>query len=169
MKSSIFKFVVLITLIFNAHAFKLKSQTMYAQEGITLNKDSLSNIINKFNFERFYTRENFPTNFLDKAAKWYAVPEEETMLAFIDASIKGNSKYGCVIGLKGFYVYNSDKSASPGPKFIPYIKLKLNDVAVQDKFDYRIDFSNIEVFGLSKESKQKVGELLRLIKSRLLK
>jgi hypothetical protein len=169
MKISMFKMVVLTTLFFSTHEFQLKAQTMYAQEGITLNKDSLLNIIRKFNFERFYTQENFPTKFLDKAAKWYAVPEDETMLGFIDASIQGNSKYGCVIGLKGFYVYNSDKSASPGPKFIPYIKLKLNDVAVQDKFDYRIDFSNIEVFGLSKESKQKVGELLRLIKSRLLK
>lgn len=168
MKSSMFKLIVLTILFFSTDAFQLKAQTMYAQEGITLNKDSLLNIIRKFNFERFYTQENFPTKFLDKAAKWYAVPEDETMLAFIDASIQGNSKYGCVIGLKGFYVYNSDKSASPGPKFIPYIKLKLNDVAVQDKFDYRIDFSNIEVFGLSKESKQKVGELLRLIKLRLL-
>ncbi len=164
MKNQLNKFIVYFFSVALLLIFIPKSFSQVGITNLVIEKDTLLKLLNKYSFEKYYMEPNFPTKFLDKASKGYGFPEDDIMLAYIDASKIDNCKYGIVIGTKGLYINNSTTSSSPGKKFIPYSKFKNHDLMIANKNEFRIEFVGIEVFGLNNESKAKLEELLRQIK-----
>lgn len=173
MIQSIRKTFSLFTLLFlavfmNNHA-KGQGATSAYNNDIIINEDSLTKLMHRYSFERFYVEPNFPTKFLDKKTKAYGVPDEEKIVGYIDASLGGNCKYGIAIGLKGLYLCNSGSCSSEGTKFISYYKFKNNDLGIHLKNEFQIEFTGIDVIGLSKAEKAKAAELIKQIKYKFLR
>lgn len=134
---------------------------------IVFQKDSLLLILNRFRFKKFYEAENIPPEFHRKKTRAYRVPQDEKIMAFIDASILGNCKFGIVVGVRGLYVNNSSTSLSRGTQYIPYSKLKEHDMIRIDQNEFKIDKTAIEVYGLGENEQSEFRELISMIKNNL--
>ena len=137
-------------------------------QDLALNKDSLLKVLYKYSFEHYNVTPNIPKEYTEKKDK-YEVPADETVMAYLDASIMGNGKFGVVFGLKGLYIYNSKTSDSPGRKFLSYSVYKMSEVVRDGKNELRIGPVSIEIIGLGRTEQGKFEELLREMKTKLLR
>jgi len=138
------------------------------KQPIILHKDSVLKILHRYRFNRYYVEAHYPAKFYQKKTRSYRVPQDEKVLAYIDASILSNCKYGIVIGTRGLYVYNSNTSSAPGAKFISYGTLREHDLLRIDQNELIVETTPIEVYGLSEDEQMEVKALVRDIKTNLL-
>jgi len=111
--------------------------------------------------------DDFPVKFYKKKTKAYRVPQGEKVLAYVDASILSNCKFGLVIGTRGLYINNSRTSSSPGTKYISYNTLKENDLVRIDQNELKVEKTAIEVYGLGENEQIKLKALINQIKNQL--
>lgn len=163
----IYIYLTLVT-FFTLLGFNSLAQTSTNSNGeLVINKDSMLKFLYKHSFEQYNVAPNIPKEFTEKKDK-YEVPADETIMAFIDASIMGNAKFGIVIGLKGLYIYNSSTSASPGRKVLSYTTFKLAEVLRDNKHELSIGPVKLEIFGLSKDDSIKAETFFKDMKLKLL-
>ncbi len=151
--------------------------TVNAQEGngaVEFEKEELMSILYKHNFPNFYIEPNIPEKFKEKQVSDYWVPNDETIVAFVDGSGsgKGKVKTGIAVGLKGLYIKNSSASYSPGTRFISYSKLKEHEIwtiksGYGDLLEIKIEFITIEIRGLSAAEREKFQDMITVIKNKM--
>lgn len=147
----------------------LQAQTTTDASGeVVLIRDSLMKFLVRHSFQHYNVTPNIPKEFMEKKER-YEIPADESVLAFIDASIMGNGKFGIAIGLKGLYIFNSKTSGAPGRKSLPYSTFKVSDIVRDNKDELSIGPVKIDILGLSKEDQNKAEAFFRDMKARLLR
>lgn len=157
----------LFLLILNA-SFSSAQNFTEVNGAIHFNKDSLMKLVSKFNFERYSVSPNLPSELMDKKADIFHVPKDETICAFVDASVNANSRFGIIIGLKALYINNFGSATVTGLEIMPYYALQTSDIIkMEKKKEYRVRQTYLNLVGLKKPDVLMFGTLLTELKSKL--
>lgn len=155
----VFGFFLFFTLLFCNAASAQTENT----DG-TFNNDSLVKLFSNYDFLGYYKGPVFPQEFVKRKSKNYGIPSDETIFAFVDASVLGNCKYGVAFGLKGLYINNSNTSSSGGTRFLSYANLRSHDLIRIDIYELTVGFTGIELRGLPLDYQKYFEDLIKQLK-----
>ena len=85
-----------------------------------INEEILLAVLRNHMGAGYFVYPNIPDKKLSNALKTCEVPEEEKILAIIDATVMGNAKHCLAIGQGGIYVHNDWSGKTPGRHYYSY-------------------------------------------------